>query len=165
MKRWMMIVLVVVMSVIVLLGCAFQATPKIPSPTTITTRTLQPAPGKALVYYLSEFYYPGSANAVLDGMTSPITRNTYVVWEVEPGEHQLEFKQSAGILTDDQSLKITCEAGQTYFFHLIVGDPSVDPDSRKLAAYKTATGRAKVAEFFCAGWFRDGALVPEETKQ
>lgn len=101
-------------------GCA-------PSANTVPSETRalpQPAPGKALVYYVNKLIYLGGAQIALDGISSsPLKRYTYVVWEVEPGVHQLEFQKSGlGIFTEEHRLEIVCDAGQTYYFQMVGND-------------------------------------------
>lgn len=155
-SRIHMIVLIVLLWT--LGGCAVKSVNSPPSKATTQTRALQPSPGKALVYYVNRRIHLGSAKIALDGMSSPLEQYTYIVWEVEPGEHHLEFKKSATIFTETVALDIVCEAEQIYYFHMIGNDR----ETHKIVQVKNDQGREVVEKYEVAAWFRDGESVPLE---
>ena len=142
-------------------GCAAKSVNSPPSKATTQTRALQPSPGKALVYYVNRLIYVGSAEIALDGMSSPLERDTYIVWEVAPGEHHLEFKKSATIFTETVGLDIFCEAEQIYYFHMIGNDR----ETHEIVQVKNNQGREAVEMYTVAAWFRDGESVPLEDSE
>lgn len=132
---------------------------------TLQTRALKPAPGKALVYYYNHRLFLGATNVTLDKLTSAIGSNKYVVWEIEPGKHRLEFSYQS-LFAHKFELELTCAADQTYYFFLQSETrfdlPSDDPNRNTYAivAADEQTGRAQIEKFGLAGWFEDGVLVP-----
>ena len=55
-------------------------------------RLFQPVPGKAVIYLIRDFgdLWVGDVKVTLDGRDMGMTNsNTYMRWEVEPGEHTL----------------------------------------------------------------------------
>lgn len=75
---------------------------------------LQPAPGKALVYFIQD---TGTARIGMDGAWVGANRgHSYFSVPVEPGEHHVCVKMD--ILTDHpvELLHFTAEAGQIYYF-------------------------------------------------
>ena len=146
-----------------LVGCAAKPVAP-PSQATLQTRTLQPSPGKALVYYYNHRLFLGSTRVSLDNLSSENKKDTYVVWEVDPGKHHLEFYYK-GLLPHKFGLDITCEADRSYYFYLhkaVRTDlPEGPPDweTYKITQADDKTGRANIEKFALSGWFKDGVLA------
>jgi len=135
-----------------------------PTQATLQTRDLQPSAGKALVYYYNDKIFFNAPLVSLDGASSQFSRNTYVVWEVNPGKHHLEFQRSGlASLTSAETVKleITCESDQTYYFYM----QGYDRDTHKIVQADEQAGRAKIEKFSLAGWFKDGVQVSEPEKK
>lgn len=139
-------------------GCASQPQNMTPSQATLDTRTLQPTSGTALVYYLCEWSYFGEPRIALDGLESPLKRYRYVVWEVAPGAHHLEFKKNSGAFEENVELDMQCEANQVYYF-VMAGD---DRETHKIVPLDNAKNQALIDKYHLGSWFKDGALVTSE---
>lgn len=139
--------------VMVIIGCAAKSVAP-PSQTTLQTRNLKPSPGKALVYYYNDKRFLGSTNVSLDEMSSEIKKDSYVVWEVDPGEYHLEFTHTQAIFVENVELDITCEANQSYYFHML----GHDRETHKIGQADNEIGQVNIERFSLAGWFKDGAL-------
>jgi uncharacterized caspase-like protein len=144
-------------------GCASKTvTPS--TQATLQTRALQPSAGKAIVYYYNDKRFLGSTSVSLDKLSSHIAKNAYVVWEVEPGKHYLEFYYK-GILAHKFGADIACEADRIYYFYLRsvqrLDLPSDDPnrETYEITQADDKTGQANIEQFALSGWFKDGSLV------
>ena len=76
-------------------------------------RLFLPVPGKAVIYLIRDFgdLWTGSVKITLDGRDMGVTkRNTYMRWEVEPGEHTLVSYTSL-----PASLQLKTEPGGLYY--------------------------------------------------
>jgi hypothetical protein len=158
MKSWFTLnVLPGILIAVILAGCAAQSK-KPPSAATLTTRALQPAAGKALVYYFDQWAYLGETRIALDTLESSFKQHTYVVWEVDPGEHQLRFTRASGVFQEAVELTIQCDADQIYYF-MMTGDTR---ETHKIVPAEKDIAQSQIAKFNVAGWFKDGKVVPEE---
>ncbi len=151
---------VILVVVIFNAGCASNADLP-PSQHTLLTRELEPSEGSALVYFYYEKLSVKPTEVALNGAVSEIGRNSYVVWEIEPGTYPLTFTFRGGtFLTEEIATTITCEAGQTYYFRLA----GHDKETHDIVRVDAETGQEKIGEFDLINWFRDGELVEERAE-
>ncbi len=130
----------------------------------IQTKNMLPPPGKALVYfYYGRFIAGGGAEVSLDGISSQIGKDRYIVWEVAPGEHTLEFLLKKVMSQKTMTSTLSCEPDQIYYYRLY-SYTDKSQQSRGVTAYdirrsKDSDGRKKIQEFSLTAWFRDGEAV------
>ena len=142
-------------------GCASN-TKLPPSQQTLLTRELQPPDGKSLVYFYYEKFSTKPTEVVLNEVASEIKRNSYIVWEIEPGTYPLEFKFQGGTwLSEVVTITMTCEAGQVYYFHLT----GIDKETHQIVPVDTKTGQKKIRNFDLISWFKDGVLVKDNAEE
>ncbi|MCP4399175.1 MAG: hypothetical protein GY801_17975 [bacterium] len=153
----------------VLLSCAGQGT-RFSKPLPLVEEDMQakaliPGPGKSLVYF---YYgrYPTQKGTViaLDSAASDIKKDTYLVWETDPGKHEFEVTFYKMMSKDHFKGNIETEAGQTHFYHLFMEEDSVssssfDTHSARFLEAKKETGRKKIANNSLMAWFRDGEVI------
>lgn len=147
-------ILIGIISLFVLAGCASKSAAP-PQEMVAQPGDLRPAPGKALVCYYNHKVFLGKTSVALNGQSSEIPPDTYVVWEVVPGAHLLTFK-NRGVFVEKVSAEITCGADQTCYFYMTGRDPDTHAIERADAA---ADAEAKIAQFRLANRFVDGALA------
>ena len=110
--------------------------------------------GKALVYfYYGRKYLFGTTAVELDGKSSLIEKDTYILWEVEPGEHQLSFTFERKWYTKTVEKTITCEPDQQYFYYLYPYTEDDEPRHKILQA-SSNTGHKKIQQFRLMRWFK-----------
>jgi hypothetical protein len=83
-------------------------------------RLFQPVPGKAVIYLIRDFgdLWVGEVKVSLDGRDMGITnRNTYMRWEIDPGEHTL-----VSFTSPPAALAIRTEPGGMYYIWLDITD-------------------------------------------
>jgi hypothetical protein len=144
----------------VIAGCAAKSVAP-PSQATLQTRNLKPSPEKALVYYYNTKRFLGSTNVSLDEMSSEVKKDSYVVWEVDPGVHHLEFIHTQTIFVENVELDIICEANQIYYFHML----GHDRKTHKIGPIDNETGQAQIEQLTVASWFKDGELVSTDKSE
>ncbi len=141
-------------------------------------RILTPSPGKSLVY----FYYTrkslSSETAVaLDKAETAVTKNEFVVWEVQPGKHELTFIFYKKLGSPFKyPTKITCEPDTIYYYNLFgftdTSKNSSGEQNYQFLESKESTAKKNIHKFRLAGWFQDGkpiyqknANIKEEKKE
>jgi hypothetical protein len=102
------------LSVAPLSGCA--SVPKAAPALDVEAKSFTPSPGKARLYVVRPSSMVGSAVAlhvVVDGRELGSTsRGTYLMTEVEPGEHTIGSKT----MENSDQEKVAADAGHSYFF-------------------------------------------------
>ena len=127
-------------------------------------KNLTPADGKSLVY----FFYGrsscrGNLEISLDGASSFLNKDMFVLWEVPSGTHEIKVAlPPRGISTNPvpitADLAIETKAGSVYYYRLLHEGEAGDDDYR-LVPIRTSAGQKYVAGDSLAGWFEDGAVV------
>ena len=103
--------------------------------------------GKSLVYfYYTKTYLLGTTAVALDGKSSPIKKNSYVLWEVEPGQHQLTFTFERKWYKKTVEKTITCEPNQRAFFHLYAYTEN-DEAQHKILQASADAGQKRIQRF------------------
>lgn len=163
-KKMMVAGLICLLGLIMLSSCSSN-TPKVrpQTPEDIETKAMTPSPGKSLVYlYYGRTMLGGGTTVALDEMTSTIEKDTYVVWEVAPGKHDMQFVLKKMMSEEVIKRKISCEPNQVYYFRLYSEtDTSRDPNVTvySLKESSQSAGQEAVQKFSLIAWFRDGSLV------
>ena len=133
------------------------------TPEDIHTKEMTPSPGKSLVYlYYGRTMLGRGAAVSLDEMTSTIEKDTYVVWEVSPGKHDLQFILKKLMSEEVVKKKISCEPNNIYYFRLYnETDTSYEYDITVYSLRETSqsAGQDAIREFRLMAWYRDGAAV------
>jgi len=157
MKQWPRIGMVIgLVGIMGLAGCG-TSTVFTPTPETLQTRDLKPSDGKALVYFYFEWiFFGGTTEVSLDGMVSPLKKNTYVVWEVAPGTHQMELHYISKFSGDRIPFTIICEPDRSYYVHPIAVDIGDKPQD-KIVLADEQTWQKKAPKLQVIQWFKDGA--------
>ncbi|MDY0093135.1 MAG: hypothetical protein RBT80_10595 [Candidatus Vecturithrix sp.] len=129
----------------ILLGCA--TTSDIPSSQQQTEIQHQIPEGKSLVYfYYTRKYLLGTTAVALDEKSSPIEKDSYVLWEIEPGEHQLTFTFHRKWYQKTIEKTIACKPNQHYFFYLYPYTENDEPQHKILQA-SSNSGQKKIRQF------------------
>src|SRR4030042_1988385 len=120
----------------------------------LQARSLVPSPSKSLVYcYDENFVMLWKYTIELDGVSSKIQGNSYLVWEVEPGKHTFKVTFDKIMSKDSFSTNIKTEGGRTYYYHLVAGKEqtastgSYDAFRYNFDKVSEATGRKKIEDF------------------
>ncbi|GAK50808.1 peptidase C14 caspase catalytic subunit p20 [Candidatus Moduliflexus flocculans] len=165
------------LGIMILSGCSSNTAKSRPqTQEEIQTKAMTPSPGKSLVYlYYGRALLGGGTSVSLDKMSSAIEKDTYVVWEVAPGTHQMQFVLKKLMSEEVVKRKISCEPNQIYYFRLYSEtDTSRDPNVTiySIKESSQSAGQDAVREFSLMAWFRDGSVVfqrdlekPEEEQQ
>lgn len=103
--------------------------------------------GKSLIYfYYTKKYLLGTTTVALDGKSSLIEKDSYVLWEAEPGQHQLTFTFERKWYKKIVEKIIICEPNQRYFFYLYPYTEDDEPQHKILQA-SANTGQKKIQQF------------------
>lgn len=170
MKTYSMSIYAIIMiciSVLMLSGCS-SAPKAIDSytPEDIEAKNLTPAQGKALIYfYYGRGYGWGNVEISLDGASSPINEQMYVVWEVSAGKHTLAMimpeQNALSLKIAKKSLNVP--AGSIQFYRAISykkeESDTVSELLYQLIPASDSDGKEFVRSYSLVSWFRDGERV------
>ena len=153
----------------ILLSCAGQGI-RLSKPLPLVEEDLQakdltPRPGKSLVYfYYGRYPAPKGTVIALDGATANVEKDTYLVWETDPGQHSFEVTFYKMMSKNHYKRNVTTEANQTHYYFLYMEEDALG--SEETTSYKARfveakedTGRKKIGEYALMAWFRDEEVV------
>ncbi|GAK50809.1 hypothetical protein U14_02050 [Candidatus Moduliflexus flocculans] len=170
MKTYLMSIYTIIMigiSVLMLSGCS--SAPKVVGSYTqedIDAKSLTPAQGNALIYFFyGRGYGWGNVEVSLDGASSLINEQMYVVWEVPAGKHTLAMIMPG---QNTLSLKIAkkslnAPAGSIQFYRAVSykkeESDTVSELLYQLIPASDSDGKEFVRAYSLVSWFRDGERI------
>lgn len=136
------------------------------APEDVEAKNLTPAQGKALVYFFyGRSYGWGNIEIALDGASSPINGQMYVVWDVPAGRHVLSaiVPGQNELFRKIAKTSLDTPAGSVHYYRLIAykkeeSDP-VSETLYRLAPADNSEGKEFVQAYSLISWFRDGERI------
>ncbi len=128
-------------------------------------RILTPPPGKSLIYFhYNRISWSAETAVALDKAETAVTKNEFVVWEVQPGKHELMFSFYKKIGAPLRyATKITCEPDAICYYNLFgftdTSQKSSGEQNYSFLESKESAAKKNIRKFRLAGWFQDGKPI------